>query len=274
MTPLPELAAHDVTAARAFSMARRLATGAGRASICAYELDPTQGIPVVGHGLGPAGVLLVAVLVDEELPATDQPAGLPMDVRVDLCKETVDSRTRMVAASMHLLGSLAWLDDDLIASMAERGELPTDLEQILELSDARLGAIRTERALLHDSMGVSPFCWSHMGELDDLPQHSWVDELDAERWVASLAQGELLAVHEGVIADRIAGKVCGADHRRVDWAEGGERVLCVDVDPTGLTLMVAGPEGTVTTFAAFDRPWLALTELPERVAMLRARAQL
>lgn len=267
MSQVPDAAVDQLVTERALSMARRLAHGSGRATVQAFRESPQQSFDVLAHGLSSTGELVVAVHASNDQSVTMLAPGVDFEVRVDLHKESLEPALRIVAASMHLLGSLLWLTDQAIDPLCARRDLPGSVDAVRHLSGVRVGVVRADRAVLHDSMGVSPFCWTHLAEpapTDRLIALDWSSEWDAHERVAAVGQHELLAIHDAVIDERLPGKVCGADFRRAGLGEG-TTVHCVDVDPAGLTLMAAGPEGTVTTFAAFGSPLARLDDLAPRL---------
>ncbi len=271
MSAVPQSLVDQVVTTRALSMATRLACGAGRTSITAYRDDPDHAIDVLAHGLSATGELVLAVQTTGQAPALLHLPGYDFDVRVDIHKESFETSARIVAASLHLLGSMMWLTDQATDPLCARRDLPAGVDEVRSLPGVRIAVVRTDRAVLHDSMGVSPFCWDHLTDVAFQPtgsQHwDWIAEWEAHALVASLGQDDLLAIHRAVIDERLPGKLCGADLHGAGTTEL-TTVLCVDADPCGITLIAAGPEGTVTTFAGFAKALNTVRELPAALGAL------
>ena len=105
----------DTMRARSVSLARRLLTGAGRASLVAYDLAPLVEAGALSHGLSADGDLVVACLADDAVPATTWTDG-PLRVRLDILKGAPEWAVRITACAVHLLGTLAlagFLDAEL-----------------------------------------------------------------------------------------------------------------------------------------------------------------
>ena len=61
------------------------------------------------------------------------PAGVGVDVRLDLVRHSRDIVLNVVASSCHLLGVLTLLEEQTVARMVARGELPERIVEMLDL---------------------------------------------------------------------------------------------------------------------------------------------
>lgn len=249
---------HALPQARAVSLAQRLLSGAGRASLLAYDLAPAAEASALAHGLSRTGQLLVACIADDQIPATTWER-TPLRVRFDILKEAPEWSARITACALHLLGTLEWLTDDARAEQLAEGVSPW-LAELASAPGGRLGVVRTDRVLLHDCAGVTPLA---MEELADAPAFPGADaEWEARELVGRLSFAELDELLGAAVAGWSAATVLAGS------SAGGcshlqRQVFCVDVDRTGLTLMDVEPGRTAVVVLSFDQPADSIEELAD-----------
>ncbi|MDN6557555.1 MAG: hypothetical protein L0K74_13900 [Acidipropionibacterium acidipropionici] len=262
----------DALAARTRSMARRLLAGAGSASLLAYRLSPDEFTASIAHGLTRSGQFVVAGRPDPSDPVTVVEAGEPVDVRVDLLKESPDPMVRLVAATVHALGVLTWLPREEARRLYAWGELPRDVADLVEDGRGRLGVIEVQRVVLRDSLGVTPMDFDDLeGRAPDEPAPAFpngIDEWSAYDLVASVDESFLASICRSVDSGLIPGAICW---RRPTVNACGHtlgRVFLADIDSTGVTLMSVDEDETLAAFAAFRRPVTTLDDLAVQVSCL------
>lgn len=250
-------AAHAGVEERAVSLAHRMLSGAGQASVVAYRLEGRPALASVAHGLTRHGELVVATTVGPaEVGAEVLVPGEPMDVRVDITKVAPEPDVRIVAASMHLLASLEWLHPLDAELLRGTGELPDLVAAVAGAPGGRLAVLDTARVVLHDGTGATPLAFAH------LQQHGR-DGAVAPGQMQELESAALDAVTDVDRLDLAA--LCDAAER--GWIPahlltrkpslGGcqhtlSRDFVVDVDRTGVTVLRHGAEETSVYFVPFD----------------------
>lgn len=263
----------DTLHARSLSLARRLLAGAGRASLVAYDLEPMVEAGAICHGLNARGDLVVACLPNPEVPATLW-HDTPLRVRVDVVKEAPEWAVRITACAVHLLGELEWLPDEIVPEFVADGGLPPQLIELGSAPGGRVGIVRTDRVLVHDSAGVTPLPF---GQVVDRQPSTGSDGCrsfpDADQeWAVRDVVGTLAPW-------QAAGLVQAAAHgwtSAITLSTRGEsacphlegQVYVVDVDRTGLTLMTVRHGEATVQFFAFARPVDVLDELADRLDQL------
>lgn len=186
-----------------------------------------------------------------------------MDVRLDVHKEAPELEARITASTVHLLGTLTWVPDHEAALWKAAHLLPQHIAAAADSPTFRLGAIATRRVVLHDAAGVTPIPFDDLasdlaaGGVAPFPLGSdealAVDLLHQHTDIAELL--------DAVISGQAAGTVL-RQHPSYDVPEPAQgRTWCVDVDSTGVTLLRATAQETVTAFAAFTHPAHAPEEL-------------
>ena len=263
ISPSVRIGHADTMRARSVSLARRLLSGAGRASLVAYDLAPLQEAGALCHGLSAGGHLVVACLADDEAPATTWDEG-PLRVRLDVIKEAPEWAVRITACAVHLLGVLEWLPAELLPSYLDGAELDPRLVELATSVGGRLGVVRTDRVLVHDSAGVLPLSF------DEAVGRSFPDA--GEEWLARdligrLTPGQLAALVEVAASEWGAGATLSTrEETACSHTEG--QVFCVDVDRTGLSLMAVEPTRVDVHFLPFDRPADTIDELTDQLGQL------
>lgn len=276
MSPSTDLAAvsADALGARSRSMAHRLMSGAGCASLLAYRLSPDEFCSSVAHGLTQSGQFVVAAHTDPADAVASAPDGQPIDVRVDLLKESPEPAVRLVAATVHLLGELTWLEPDEAFLMLVQGDLPAQVAEIAENEGGRVGVIETDRVVLRDSLGVTPIDFGSLVRADHRPQTTDAaypnseDEWDAYDLVASVDEAFLRQICFAVDEAAIAGTICWRKPTTFTCEHTLGRVFLADVDRTGVTLMSIEPDETLTAFAAFRHTATTLDDLAVQMSCL------
>ncbi len=266
----------DTMRARSVSLARRLLSGAGRAALVAYDLEPLIEARALCHGMSATGDLVVACLADDAVPTTTWADGA-LRVRLDIVKEAPESAVRITACAVHLLGTLEWLSADDIEDYLADAELDPRITELATMVGGRLGIVRSDRVLLHDSAGVSPLPFGEVAGLHPAGGAQWgcrsfpdvEQEWDARDLVGRLSKSQLTGLLTAAAAGWDAGvKLSSRAEVTCSHTEG--RVFCVDIDRTGLTLMAVTLGRASVQFLAFDEPADALDELADRLGQLVA----
>lgn len=252
---------------RAETVAHRLLTGTGLASVVAYRLDPDASLDVFVHGVTSTGSLVVA------LPADALPDGHVLDVRMDVRREATEALVRITSASLHLLGQLTWLTADEVAALAGDRRLPDTARLLADSTGVRWARVTSDRVLMHDASGVTPFDYATAAAArTTFPSPS--DELDAHDVVRTEADHALAAICRAVVDGTLPGRVQSerpSPGNVCDHTAG--RVFCVDVDHLGINLMHVGGERTTVVFAPFTTKVTGLDDLATQVRSLATRAQ-
>lgn len=267
----------DTMRARSVSLARRLLSGAGRAALVAYDLEPLVEAGALCHGMSATGELVLACLADDAMPATTWEGGR-LRVRLDIVKEAPESAVRITACAVHLLGTLEWLPAEDVHDYLAGAELDPQLAGLATMVGGRLGIVRSDRVLVHDSAGVSPLSFGEVAG-----QHPAAGTRppgcrsfpDAEQeWSARDLVGRLsVSQLDGLLAAATAGWDAGvklSSRAEVTCSHTEGQVFCVDIDRTGLTLMAVTLGRATVHFLAFDEPADALDELADRLGQLVA----
>jgi hypothetical protein len=257
----------DTVQARARSLVQRLLSGAGRASLVAFDLSPDV-VEAIDHGLSETGELMVACIADDGVAVTTW-GQLPLRVRLDVVKEAPEWSVRITACATHLLGELEWLADDVRESYLSCAGLPARMVELASAPGGRLGVVHTERVLLHDATGVIavPFA-----EIVDGPSALGAFPDAEQEWAAREVAGHLSRLD---IVSLFDAADAGWD-AAITLSSGGQggcphldgEVFCVDVDRTGLTLMAIESGLTTVVLFAFASPAGDANELADRLGQL------
>lgn len=238
----------------------------------AYDLAPLVEAGALCHGLTDTGELVVAGLADDAVPASTWSDG-PLRVRLDILKEAPESAVRITSCAVHLLGELEWLSADEVADYVEGAGLGPRLVEIATTVGGRLGTVRTDRILVHDSAGVCPLSFGEVAGQHPAGGVSWGVRSfpDAEQeWTARDLVGRLSAERLAQITRAAANGhgVTLSSRAEVTCSHTEGQVFCVDVDRTGLTLMSVELGRASVHFVPFGRPAHTLDELAERIGRL------
>ncbi|WP_428536391.1 hypothetical protein [Propionicimonas sp.] len=255
--------------ARSVSLVHRLLSGAGRASVVAYDLAPVVEAEAITHALSDVGELMVACVADEDVPLSTG-GQLPVRVRMDVVKEAPEWSVRITACAAHLLGVLEWLDGDVRDSYLTGAGLPARMVELASARGGRLGIVRTERVLLHDATGVTPVPFDEIADLAVSATPSFPDADD--EWAAR----ELFArLSPSDVSDLLDAAAAGWDAAfPLSVREQGGcphldgQVFCVDVDSNGLTVMDVDSGLTTVVLFTFDTPAKSVEELADRLGQL------
>src|SRR5260364_112375 len=241
---------------RCFSLARRILGGAGMATMVAHTM--------ISAGESPEKWTC-------DLQAHGQvPAGLPTDVRLEISKDAPEPAIRLLAATLHVLGTITWLAPAQVDHLLATDVLPREVSIIAGFDDALIGVVAPYRAILHDAMGSTEIDVPAL--IDNIPDDkvfpSAEDELSALDIVASLGNAHLSQLCDGVHKKTVFGCSCWsrATHHACPHTVG--RVFCADIDRTGLTLMYVNPDQTGAMFIPLEQDATSLTELEAAVAQL------
>lgn len=263
----------DTLRARTVSLARRLLGGAGRAALVAYDLDPLVEAGALCHTLSADGDLVIACLRDPAVPAT-QWDETSLRVRVDIVKEAPECAVRITACAVHLLGELDWIPDALVPDYLARAGLPEVLVELGTGAAGRLGVVRADRLLVHDSAGVTPLSFDCVtGRHPSAPATSVESFPNREQeWLARDLVGELsswqLAGLLDAAADGWDSALMMSQRAEQACSHVDGQVFCVDLDRTGLTLMAVRGGETSVAFIAFHQSVNAVDELIDRLDQL------
>ncbi|WP_181310077.1 hypothetical protein [Nocardioides campestrisoli] len=263
MSPaVPSTAVLESLADRTASTARRLLAGAGSASLTAYRDHPDGALPVLAHGVSGDGELVVALAsAGISLSATGT------DVRLDVRVEAPQALVRIVAASIHLLGRVSWLD----GAALDPQTLPEPVALVAADPAVRVGLVHSDRVLVHDAAGVTPYA------LDDvaLPAPSFPspgERLEAAEAIAGLPAEQLAALCDAVAERRLPGRVLSDRPTPVTSRHALGGTFCVDVDALGVNLMRVRPGGTSVLFLPFPEPVADVAGVRRQLTMLSAGA--
>jgi len=245
---------------RAGSLARRMLGGSAAASLYAYRDD--EPLPFVAHGLATDGSLVVAATPERMLAAVAP--GYAIDVRMDLVKQSPDPSVSLVAASLHLLGTLTWATASEVADRLAGGGLPSLVAAMLDAPGTRLGFIDVERALLHDLDGATVIAHDEMYYAPQVIE----DEYAAFGALISHDQAALKDLCWAVMVGAVPGQVVAKPPLPMMCPHTADMVLCVDVDTTGVTVMLVGRSETLVVNACFDAVARSQGELEARVVKL------
>ena len=101
---------------RCSSLARRILSGAGMATMVAHTMISAGESPekwtcdLQAHGVTASGRFVVAQRSHPAQALCQVPAGLPTDVRLEISKDAPEPAIRLLAATLHVLGTITWLD--------------------------------------------------------------------------------------------------------------------------------------------------------------------
>lgn len=256
--------------ARACSLARRLMGGAGSASVLMFRLQPAVALEFVAHGITAHGQFVIATCPTELGPLSKVDTAQPTDVRVEILRETPDLELRVLASSVHMLGTLRWMDSVEADQMRRLGLLPDAIADLFDGADVLVGVVETDRILLYDNSGVIPIPYrSILAEgvgfgASVFPRPE--EELDCHMLVAGVSSCLLGSVCRAVIDGRVPGSVCSRNPVLANCEHLGHRMVCADVDRLGMTLLHVNSEEAITVFAEFDEPVTDLEQLRASVS--------
>ena len=245
---------------RAGAQAHRLVRGTGLASLVAYRLDPNRAVEVLAHGLTQDGTLVVG-LVEGFLPEGSH------EVRLDVRREADEAQVRITAASLHLLGVLHWLTPEESERLLDDSRLPETMSLLAGAPGVRWARVATERLVLHDASGVTPFDYQRaIVERAVFP--AIAQELAAHDIVSRVGESALRAICQAVVAGTLPGVVQSDRPSANSCGHAVDRIFCVDVDGLGVNLMQVGRERTSVVFVPFPAQVGDLDSLAVQVTAL------
>ncbi|MDI9627088.1 MAG: hypothetical protein QM286_00845 [Acidobacteriota bacterium] len=258
--------------ARACSLTRRLMGGAGSASVLMYRPQPAIALEFVAHGITAHGQFVIATCPNDQSPLARVDVSQPADVRVEILRETPDLELRVLASSVHMLGTLRWMNPVEADQMRRLGLLPATIADLFEGADVLVGIVETERVLLYADGGVTPIPYRTLlaegigfgASVFPRPE----EELDCHTLVAGVSACLLSSVCRAVIDGRVPGAVCSRSPVVTNCEHLGHRMVCTDVDRLGMTLLHVNSEEAVTVFAEFEEPVTDLAHLRASVSRL------
>lgn len=276
MVPDPKTRIASTLSQRSSSLARRILGGAGMATMVAHAIISADGnldewtCDLQAHGVTASGRFIVALRPQPAQALCQIPAGLSTDVRLEISKDSPEPGIRLLAATLHILGTMTWLSADQIDHLLATDVLPSEVSMITEFDDGLIGLIDPRQAILHDALGSAeidiPTLIADMPNEEVFPSIN--DELSALDVVASLGDFHLSQLCDAVRQEKLPGCNCWsrATHHACPHTVG--RVFCADIDRTGLTLMYVNPDQTGAVFIPLDREASSLPELEAAVAQL------
>ena len=265
MATSPEVS-QDLCLERTRSLAGRMLEGGAACSLVAWRIGSQYDL--VAHGLTAQGDIVVAVRPDEDCMLSALPAGAGTVVRMDLVRHSHDVMLSVIAASAHLLGELVLLPDAAVARLLAEDQLPERIAELARISGTRIGLVVTDRILVHDHSGVTPVPWEDLQEARSEVPEAWCDDFEAHDVVASQGCDALRGVCRAVITGSLPGQASLRPSAPGLCGHVLDKVFCIDVDRSGVTLMHVGEHETATVFARFeDRP-TTLSALMQQVARL------
>lgn len=240
---------------RAWSLARRLLSGEGSATLHAYRLGETM--DAIAHGSHDGQLLVSGQLAPGQALYSVE----SIEVRLDLTVQAVRPDYAITAASAHLLGHLRWLSS--AEGMERAPQLSEALAAPLVAPHGRLGVIETVGLMLHDFTGATAI------ELTTpLPApEPFVSRWDAYEVAAVLSPDQLRDICWAVLTKTIPGE---AEQQAVPHlcAHSVGQTIILDVDRLGITVLHIGRQELTVVFAAFASPAETLTDLRWSIARL------
>ncbi|MDO4413145.1 hypothetical protein [Cutibacterium sp.] len=261
---------------RTSSIARRILAGAGAATMVAHAMISADGDPdqwtcdLQAHGVTTSGRFVVAVRSQPAQALCQVPVGVPTDIRLEISKDSPEPGIRLLAATLHVLGTVTWLSVSQIDHLLATELVPSEVSIIAGFDDGLIGVIDPHQAILHDAMGSTeidiPTLIAETPNDEVFP--SIQDEFSALDVVASIGDFHLSQLCDAVRREELLGCTCWsrATHQACPHTVG--RVFCADIDRTGLTLMYVNPDQTGAVFIPLDRDATSLSELEAAVARL------
>lgn len=271
MSLMPETSAvtTEAMAGRSRSIAHRLLCGTGCGSLLAYRQEPQVSIDFLAHGLTHSGHIVVACCPTPGDEVHEMPSAEPIAVRLDITRASCEPSVHIISSAVHLLGTLEWMPPQVAAQLLAEEQLPPRVASTVAHPFGRLGVIRTQRVLLHDSTGVTPMAFGSLMEASTaMPFPTIEEEFDAFDTAMGLGEDALWAIAEAIDGERIAGRVCSRHNVTAGCPHTWNRIYCVDVDCYGLTLMAVEPTTTSTFFAPFETPVTTADALGEALSGL------
>lgn len=253
---------------RAMNLALRLLDGIGSASVHAYHDQPMHPMTLVSHGRTTTGEFVVSTLVDESMPVGAQPAGQPFPVRVEIVREAPAPHLRLVSGSIHMLGTMTWLDEIETARLIAEGAIPEHVAFLASAAGGRLGFVNSRRAVVNSDTGITAFQIDVLGESGIVPFPGRKDDLACYDTVESLSEDNLSMICEAARTKQIDGVVQFHPEFDKSCPHLYDTVVCVDADPHGLSLIQFRENGSFQAFVPFDVPVSTITELREQLDLL------
>ncbi|MDU5420421.1 MAG: hypothetical protein E6128_10270, partial [Cutibacterium avidum] len=216
MAPDPKTRIASTLSQRSSSLARRILGGAGMATMVAHAMTSADGnldewtCDLQAHGVTASGRFIVALRPQPAQALCQIPAGLSTDVRLEISKDSPEPAIRLLAATLHILGTMTWLSADQIDHLLATDVLPSEVSMITEFDDGLIGLIDPRQAILHDALGSAEIDIPTL--IADLPNDevfpSINDELSALDVVASLGDFHLSQLCDAVRQEKLPGCNC------------------------------------------------------------------
>ena len=267
MTISPE-ASQDMCLERARSVAARMLRGGAACSLVAWRISSQYDF--VAHGLTAQGDIVVAVCPDEDCLLSTLSPGSGTVVRMDLTRHSNDVMLSVIAASAHLLGELVLLPNAAVNRLLSENQLPGRVAELARISGTRIGLVVTDRVLVHDHSGVTPVPWGEIQATCSEEPEAWCDDFEAHDAVASQGCDALWWVCRAVINGTLPGQATLRPSSPGLCRHVLDKVFCIDVDRSGVTLMHVGEHETATVFADFEDHPETLPQLSAEIGRLVA----
>ncbi|RLP07049.1 hypothetical protein [Propionibacterium australiense] len=275
MSLVPEVSAAtaDALVGRTQSIAYRLLCGSGCGALLAYRQEPQISIEFLAHGLTRSGHIVVACCPTPGDEVAEMPLSESIAIRLDVTKASQEPSVHIISSAVHLLGTLEWMPQQVSAQLLADDQLPPRVATTVTHPHGRLGVIRTQRVLLHDSTGVTPLAFGTLMEASTgMPFPIVEEEFEAFDAAMSLGEDALWNIAEAIGDERIEGRICSRHAVTTGCPHTWNRIYCVDVDRYGLTLMLVEPTQTSTFFAPFGAPVDEMEALDKALQELASKA--
>ena len=92
------------------------------------------------HGVTASGRFVVALRPQSAQALCQIPAGLSTDVRLEISKDSPEPGIRLLAATLHILGTVTWLSVNQIDHLLATDVLPSEVSMIAEFDDGLIVA--------------------------------------------------------------------------------------------------------------------------------------
>ena len=148
------------------------------------------------------------------------------------------------------------------------GRLPAMVESTLAVPGARLGFVEVEKMVLHDLTGATPIPLEAL----EGPAPLIEDPYAAFDLVARNDNTALKDLCWAVMVGTVPGFAIQKAPLPHVCSHTADQVFCVDVDPTGVTVMLVGRHETLIAYARFATPATSHLELTAQVDRLMAQA--
>lgn len=242
---------HESVRQRAVSLAHRMLTGAGNASVVAYRVTGQPVLDALAHGMNDRGEILVAGVAPGD-PARDELMipGRVLDIRLDISKLAPEPRVTILTASAHALGTLEWFDRESAAAVLSESVVSDTVRAVAGSPGGALGIVRIERVVLHDGSGVTGIDHDHLAAHRSSAALSELESVGLDVAVG-LDRADLAALCDAVSQGWVPAHLLSEKPSAGGCSHTLNRDYVVDVDTAGLTVLRNGAEHTRVYFVPF-----------------------